>query len=53
MQDATPPGRYDLARAEVRILDGLIFVHLGNEPQDFGEFQRLMKPRLRHHGHEP
>ena len=49
MQDATSPGRYDLARAEVRILEGLIFVHLGDETQDFAEFQRLMEPRLRHH----
>ncbi len=49
MQDSIPPGDYDLARAKVRILEGLIFVHLGAEPQDFAEFQRLMEPRLHQH----
>ena len=49
MQDAISPGDHGLARAEVRILDGLIFLHRGDEPQDFAEFRRLMEPRLHLH----
>jgi Rieske 2Fe-2S family protein len=40
---------FGLGRAHVRVLGGLVFVCLAEEPPDFDEFERSMAPRLGAH----
>jgi Rieske 2Fe-2S family protein len=42
--------RYGLKKVHVRLLEGLIFVHFGAEPGDFGPMQRDLGEFLKPHG---
>jgi len=52
MPETFDKSQFGLKRAEVRVLQGLIFVSLNDAPPDFEPFANALQPRLKPHGLE-